>query len=136
MLYVSMAHRVSKIIRASTALVIAAAALAGCATSTQPSPTVSPCIATLFTFVGFGEGLADIQQDGKLLWEGRLAQYDPSTDISGEADICAQADREILVRAGGKIYRASIPNIPQRHFVLINSRTADPTVQDTPLLLD
>ena len=131
-----MAHRVSKPTKASAVLVIAAATLAGCATNTQSSPIASPCIATLFTFVGFEEGLADIQQDGKLLWEGRLEQYDPSTDISGEAYLCAQADREILMQAGGKTYRASIPNVQQRHFVLINSRTVDPTVRDTPFLLD
>lgn len=86
--------------------------------------------------MGFEDGLADIQQDGRRLWEGRLAEYDPSTDISGGTEICARGNRELVIHAGEKTYRISLPDNQPRHFVLIDFRSAEPTIQGRPFLLD
>jgi len=122
---------------ASIILVLASAtALTGCIAIAPTAATEVSCQTTFVTFVGFGDGLADIQQEGRRLWEGRLADYDPSTDISGGGEICAQDSRELILHAGGKTYRAVLPNNQSRHFVLIDSRSAEPTIQNRPFLLD
>ncbi|MNT16667.1 hypothetical protein D3C86_1689280 [compost metagenome] len=113
-----------------------ASVMSGCATITQAPTAKAACPTTFVTFVGFGEGVADIQQDGKALWQGRIAQYDPSTDISAQAQICAEGSREIVVHAAGKTYRASLPANQQPYFVLIDSRSAEPTIQGRPFLFD
>lgn len=122
---------------ASTVTVLAAVmALAGCMATTQAPLTGASCRTTSVTFVGFGDGLADIQQDGQRLWEGRLAEYDPSTDLSGGTEICARSNRELVIHAGEKTYRVSLLGNQPRHFVLIDFRSAEPTIQGRPFLLD
>ncbi len=82
------------------------------------------------------EGPADIQQDGRVLWHGRVAQYDHSTDISAQAQICVDERREIVVHASGKTYRASLPANQPPYFVLIDARNTKPVIQRRPFLLD
>jgi len=106
-----------------------------CAVDTQ-MPQAESCQTTSVTFVGFSEGPGDIQQGDKVLWEGRLAAYDPSTDISAYTQVCAVTDQEILVHAGGKTYRASLPADRAPYYVLIDSRSTESAVQDFPFLLD
>ena len=141
MLSGSMAHYPFRFRMTSIVSLLAAAiVLAGCssqgAATTQAPMTGASCQTTSVIFVGFGNGLADIQQDGMRLWEGRLAEYDPSTDISGEAEICARSELELVLRAGEKTYRALLPDKQPRHFVLIDFRSAEPTIQGRPFLLD
>lgn len=110
--------------------------LAGCVATVQAPLTEASCKTTSVNFVGFGAGPADIQQDGERLWEGRLAEYDPSTDISGGAEICVRGDGKLVLHAGDRTYRVSLPHNQPRHFVLIDFRSAEPTIQDRPFLLD
>lgn len=137
MLSGNMAHHPFHFREASTVLVLAAAvALAGCMANKEAPVTGASCKTTSVTFVGFGEGQADIDQGGHRLWEGRLAEYEPSTDISGGTEICARSDRELVLHAGDKTYRVSLPDNQLRHFVLIDFRSAEPTIQSSPFLLD
>lgn len=107
--------------------------LLGCAPTTR---TTDRCLATSVTFVGFSEGRGDIQQSGKVLWRGHLDDYDPSTDISAHTEVCAYEGQELLLNAGGKTYRVSLPGDRQPYFVLIDARSTDAAIQTLPFLLD
>lgn len=137
MLSNKMAHRPFQLRAASTVLVLAAAIVsAGCVATMQAPVTGALCKTTFVTFVGFGDGLADIEQNGQRLWEGRLVEYNPSTDISGGAEVCAHGNRELVLHAGSKTYRARLPDNQARSFVLIDFRSTEPAIQGHPFLLD
>ena len=137
MLFDKMARRPFQLRAASTVLLFAAAILlAGCGATTHAPVSGASCKTAFVTFVGFGDGLADIEQNGQRLWESRLAKYDPSTDISGGAEICAHRNRELVLHAGSKTDRARLPDNQARSFVLIDFRSTEPAIQGHPFLLD
>lgn len=107
--------------------------LLGCAPTTRATDR---CLATSVTFVGFSEGPGDIQQSGKVLWRGHLNDYDPSTDISAHTEVCAYEGQVLLMHAGGKTYRVSLPGNRPPYFVLIDSRSSESAIQTLPFLLD
>ena len=115
---------------------VVGALVSGCAAFSKGRVVDAACTPTSVVFVGFGEGPANIEQNGTMLWQGQLADYDPSTDLSGGTQLCADAGRDLILHAGGKAYRAPLPETRPPYFVLVDFRTNEPTVQRRPILLD
>lgn len=120
----------------TTPLALLAMLMVSACASVAPEETASVCPKMFVTFVGFEEGVGTVRQNGSLLWQGRIARYDPSTDISASAELCATGGSEMVAEALGKTYRARLPTDASPYFVLIDARTEEPLIQKRPFLLD